>query len=193
VAPQDQVQLPESDKLKRHDYLETLGGTVAVILWLALFGAGLLLSSEPYRSKLSSGSFTGTDIAATFCLYTPLNAALLTLLAGFVGGCLSKVTYSHWGIGSDDFPGVPDDPTLKARIMFMTENPFASTMRSFLVYLAVVAGLYIIANSPFSQPTADQYARFAGSISLLSFIIGYDPTRLQDLINLFPRTGSRQK
>jgi hypothetical protein len=132
-------------------------------------------------------------VVATICLYTPLNVALLTLIAGFAGGCLSKVTYSHWGAEPGN-PG-PDltDPAVKARVSFMTESPFASTMRSFLVYLGVLAGLYITTNGPFDKPSADQYVRFAGTISLLSFLVGYDPTRLQDLINMVPRGISGRK
>jgi hypothetical protein len=123
-------------------------------------------------------------------LLHPLNVALLTLLAGFAGGCLSNVTYSHWGpSGAENEEG----DRVKARILFLTESPFASTMRSFVVYLGVIAGLYITTNGPFDQPTSEQYVRFAGTISLLSFLVGYDPTRFQDLINLVPRAGSGRK
>jgi len=179
--------------VKTSNFFEAVGGTVAVIVWFLLFGAGLLIDSAPYRTKISQGLFSATDIVATLCFYTPLNVALLTLVAGFAGGCLSRMTYSHWiPQGSEEASGIPTD-TAAQRALFMTESPFASTMRSFLIYLGVLAGLYITTNGPFEKPTADQYVRFAGTISLLSFLVGYDPTRLQDLIKLMPRAGSSQK
>jgi len=169
---------------------EALGGTAAVLVWFLLFGAGLLVDSAPYRTDLSE-HFTFEDIAATICLYTPLNVALLTLLAGFAGGCLSRVTYAHWITqGTEGKADLPSDAGITARMLFMTESPFASTMRSFVVYLVVIGGLYITTNAPFDKPTSDQYVRFAGTVSLLSFVVGYDPTRLQDLMNLLPRKGS---
>ena len=38
-------------------------------------------------------------------------------------------------------------------------------------------------NSPFANATADQYARLAGTVSFLAFIVGYDPTKFQDFIS----------
>jgi hypothetical protein len=175
-------------------FLEALSGTVAVLTWFLLFGAGLLIDSAPYRAKISKGVFSAADVAATICFYTPLNVALLTLLAGFAGGCLSKVSYCHWSThAAKTTPDEVSEAGIRTRRLFMTESPFASTMRSFLVYLGVIAGLYITTNGPFERPTSDQYVRFAGTISLLSFLVGYDPTRLQDLINLVPRAGSGGK
>jgi hypothetical protein len=180
--------------MKRLASHEAVSGTLAVFIWLLLFGAGLLIDSAPYRTKISNGTFGIMDVVATLCFYTPLNVALLTLFAGFAGGCLSKVTYGHWSTQAiKDTANLASNAGIGDREFFMTESPFASTMRSFVVYLAVIAGLYITTNGPFEKPTSEQYVRFAGTISLLSFLVGYDPTRLQDLINLVPRSASRRK
>jgi hypothetical protein len=156
-------------------------GCVAVVAWLALFAAGLLVDSGPYRKVLESvgtadlsGASVFTAFAAAACLYTPVSVAFLTLLAGFIGGCASNMTYGG---------ATPSGPqTLKE--LFRTENPLASMLRSFLVYLTFISGIYITTTDPFAKPTADQYVRFAGTISLLAFVVGYDPTKFQQLVDL---------
>jgi hypothetical protein len=132
-------------------------------------------------------AFHWQPFAASLVLYTPLNAAFLTLLAGFIGGCTSNVTYG--GPEARTSENVDDDTA--ARLRFLTESPFASTLRSFLVYLALLAGIYITGNSPFEQGTASQYARFAGTVSFLAFVVGYDPTKLQGFISLMPRPSAK--
>ena len=109
-------------------------------------------------------------------VYTPLNAALLVMLAGFIGGCASSITYS-----GDD-----------RRNPFLVENPLASLLRSFLIYVGFIAGIYITANAPFDAPTTDQYVRFVGTLSLLAFVVGYDPTKFQDLLKMIPSPGAQK-
>jgi hypothetical protein len=185
-------------------------GSIALIVWILLFAAGLSIKSKPYRDKLwppedttsatMVASATAVPIMAppnsidrnafmmVIILFTPLNAALLTILAGFIGGCASNITY---GRAQSSPNRQPEDPTAAARTLFRTENPFASALRSFLVYLAFIAGVYITTNEPFQNGTPDQYVRFAGMISFLAFVVGYDPTKFQDLVNLMPRPGSK--
>jgi hypothetical protein len=67
--------------------------------------------------------------------------------------------------------------------VFRRESPFASMIRSFVVYLAFIAGIYITTNAPFENPDPNQYVRFAGTISLFAFVVGYDPTKFQDFVN----------
>jgi len=74
-------------------------------VWIGLFATGLLLDSKPYRLELlapqpkvaiagvlsdQGGStppvFDRAAFLACVLLYTPLNVAWPTLLAGFVGG-----------------------------------------------------------------------------------------------------------
>ena len=44
-------------------------------------------------------------------------------------------------------------------------------------------------NSPFASVTTDQYARLAGTISFLAFVVGYDPTKFQDFVTKGPMPG----
>jgi hypothetical protein len=77
-----------------------------------------------------------------------------------------------------------EEPDASTR--FRTENPMASMMRSFLVYLAFIAGVFITTNEPFANPTPDQYVRLAGLLSFVGFLVGYDPTKFQDILSLKP-------
>ncbi len=175
--------------------LKAFCGCVAVLAWLGLFAAGLLMDSKPYRLELlphqpnaavagllpdqamtDPPSFDRAAFLACVALYTPLNAALLTLLAGFVGGCTSSITHAR----NSDADHAPDNP-------YLTENPFASMLRAFLVYVGVIAGIYITGGSPFADPSADQYVRFAGTVSSLAFIVGYDPTTFTALVKKLPQ------
>jgi len=70
---------------------------------------------------------------------------------------------------------------------YLTENPFASMLRGFLVYVGVIAGIYITGGSPFESPTADQYVRFAGTVSSLALVVGYDPTMFTALVRKLPQ------
>jgi len=198
--------------------LKGILGSLAVLAWLLVFAAGLLIDSKPYRDRISpqpavaiaaSGSeVTGTGqtpvipsrptsvdlnwraFGMTMLVFTPLNAALLVLIAGFIGGCASNITFSAQ---SPPAPGgkAPADQELQTqRALFRTENPFASMLRSFLVYIGFIAGVYITGNAPFANATTDQYVRFAGTLSLLAFVVGYDPTKFQDYMSFVPRPGS---
>jgi hypothetical protein len=68
--------------------------------------------------------------------------------------------------------------------IYMRENPVSSMLRGFVVYIAFLAGVYVGTNAPFADPTQEQYARAAGTTSLLAFIVGYDPTIFRQLISL---------
>ena len=191
-------------------------GCVALASYLLLFAAGMLLSSAPYRDQLnahaisiapiaqataataqtppqrvekpmSAGQLFKAFVLATL-LYTPTNVALLTILAGFVGGCASYLTYSQAArqLASRSGDGAPPD----ARMLFRTESPFASMFRSLLVFLATMAGIFVTTSEPFATPTAEQYVRLAAAISVFAFIVGYDPTKFHELVDMLPKRKS---
>lgn len=114
-------------------------------------------------------------------LYTPLNVALLTIFAGLVGGCASSITYAR---SRQAAAAAGKEQGQPGPSVFLTEHPIASMLRSFLVYLAFIAGAFITTNDPFKSPTPDQYVRLAGLLSFVAFVIGYDPTRIQDILSL---------
>lgn len=181
-------------------------GIVTLVMWLALFAGGLTIDSSPYRAVFTvprsvaveestvpisaqpaaatiSSAIPLTAFLAVVAFYTPLNVALLTLLAGLAGGCASRLTYakSH-PEGLPQTANAKNDPST----MFRTEHPVASMLRCFLVYLAFIAGVFITTNDPFADTTPSQYVRIAGLLSFVSFVVGYDPTRFQEILSLKP-------
>ena len=191
-------------------------GCAALGAYFVLFSAGLLLSSKPYRDQLQVLNTGGApafaseaatevvvlpDVAAppdgpslllaftgAVLLYSPLNVAFLTLLAGFLGGCASNLSFSEADAAKDAADGATNGKAAASRA-FRKESPFASMFRSFLVYLTFMAGIFITTDKPFEAPTVEQYARLAGMLSLFGFVVGYDPTKFQDFIDMVPRRG----
>ena len=67
-------------------------GVVGMMAWMSLFAAGLLLDSKPYREALNANRpLSAEDVLLAALLFTPTNVALLSVLAGFLGGCASAL------------------------------------------------------------------------------------------------------
>lgn len=163
-----------------------LCGTLAVLGWFVVFGLGLLVNSKPYRDAVATEFVVGAFLFALMT-YTPTNIALLCVLASFSGGSASRLIHtepadpraarSHTGSH-----GVEADSEIYRR-----ENPFSSMFRGFVVFIAFLAGVYVGSNAPFADTSPEQYARAAGTTSLLAFVVGYDPTLFEKLIALSNR------
>lgn len=162
-------------------------GVVSMLMWIALFSAGLLIDSEPYRKGLLNKEVTVHDLLLAALLYTPTNVALLRMLAGLMGGC-SSLMYDHGDLqeqiknaeaeGNHQMAG-----RLTLRLSYLSESPFSSMLRGFLVYLAIISGILLAISDPFKVTSANQYIRLVGLFSVIAFVMGYDPTRFEDLIN----------
>ncbi len=57
-------------------------------LWLLVFGLGILVTSQPYRDQLAK-AFDWGSLLKAIVTFTPTNVAILSVLAGFLGGCAS--------------------------------------------------------------------------------------------------------
>ena len=169
----------------------SLGGLVCIIAWVLLFSAGLFVETKSLRDQLAK-AFSFADLFTVCLCYTPTNAALLTCLAGLAGGISSRLTYGRFvedpvGIGMPEKLTVTD-------VLVRTENPIASLLRSFIVYFIFVAGLAIASpQNPFSEPTQDQYFRFAAMVSVLGFVVGYDPSVFNNFIRRLPWVREQQQ
>ena len=115
-------------------------------------------------------------------VYTPTNMALLTLFAGLLGGCVSNIKYSMMTKKERASLKPQEDAIL-------SENPLSATMRGFVIYLCMVAGLYVVLDDPFKDSTPGQYARLAGSMSLVAFIVGFDPTRIRVWLRMVDKSS----
>ena len=78
-----------------------------------------------------------------------------------------------------DVNNIADNSVLEMK----PQSPFISMIRGFVVYVAFLGGMYIGADSPFKDTTAEQYARAAGAVSLFAFIIGFDQTSFRKFLN----------
>ena len=87
--------------------------------------------------------------------------------------------------------GVTSDDDKTDSTIYLNESPFSSMLRGLVVYFAFVAGVYVANADPFSLTTPEQYIKSAGAISLLSFIVGYDPTVFCSLISLGEKLRKR--
>lgn len=154
-------------------------GVIAVFAWFLFFGLGLFINSAPYRTEL----MTHLDIKAFFIslfTYTPTNIAFLCLAAAFCGGCSSNlVLSSKFQIDRNNNANSENVPSL-----LKPQNPFNCMIRGFVVYVAFLGGMYVVVNSPFSNTSPEQYARAAGVVSLLSYVVGYDQSNFLNLISM---------
>ena len=165
----------------RHTHLViAILGSGAVIAWLVLFSLGLLINSAPYRTALTT-HFNLGDFVVTILTYTPTNIALLCLVAAFCGGCTSLLVISkaEKALGLDKEDNVPKTSSH----LYMSETPFSSMMRGIVVFFAFLAGVFVTSSTAFTAPTAETYLQASGIISMLAFIVGYDPTVFWNLIS----------
>lgn len=117
-------------------------------------------------------------LICVFC-YTPINLAVLSFLAGMMGGYFSNFYARNLrkrGIAIKE----------EDQLRFLEEPPLTSAMRGFLAYICFIAGIYIVVDSPFEDTSTKQYLKIAGSISAVAFLFGYDPTRIGQLFALIP-------
>lgn len=195
-------------------------GCTALSLWFAIFVAGLLLSSSRYRDALLPPAVRATsadlpalggfpNFATAFVVikaaltFSPINIGLLCVAAGLVGGCAANLNwYNLERLGATK--------KVSARTsVYLTEHPANAVLRSFLIYLLLMAGLLAFMPDPFKllQPVdpsvgdvasflrdlaiqQSSYTRLAALASVLSFMVGYDPSRFDGLFELVPRIGN---
>lgn len=159
----------------------TVAGGMSMLSWLMLFGAGLLVNSEPYRTAVGT-SFTAKAFVVSLLTYTPTNIALLTMAAALCGGCSSGI------LARSGRAKVVEDPTTDGNAEAWSEdgfeNPIASIIRGFVVFVAFLGGVYISTDQPFAHASPEQYARTAGAISLLAFLVGFDQAVFRNLLKL---------
>ncbi len=172
-------------------------GIIALAAWVALFSAGLLVDSAPYRNAIAAGAPTCSNLLHAAFIYTPTNVAMLCVLAALIGGCSSRVQTLKGlerRIGKAREAGDAEKvERLELRADYLHEQPMHSMLRGFLVYITSVSGMLLITSEPFAAPTAEQFTRLAGLLSTLSFAIGYDPTRLEDLVQAIAGRTVRTK
>lgn len=156
-----------------------VSGIIAILGWFIFFGLGMFINSQPFRDALAQ-NLEWKSFFISLITYTPTNIAFLCLAAAFCGGCSSNLGISKIKETEDDENkkgGTPQN-------FIVQQNPFNCMIRGFVVYIAFLGGMYVVANAPFASPSPEQYARAAGIVSLLAYVVGYDQSNFFNLINL---------
>jgi hypothetical protein len=155
-------------------------GTGGVLVWIILFSLGMLIDSTHYRDILK-GDFNLSAFMMTVLTFTPTNIAMLCLVSSFNGGCASLliIAKAEKALGFDK-----QNHTKTSSHIYMSENPFSSMLRGIVVFFAFLAGVFVTSSTALTTPTAQAYTQAAGIVSLLSFIVGYDPTMFRTLISI---------
>lgn len=122
--------------------------------------------SEPGLSALFSalGSFLGVvgSFLVVLLSFTPTNLALLCCTAGVIGAAGRRLQLS-----------VEANPNTRDK-----SHPLLSAfVRGLFVFLIAISGVLVLLEDPIlGTASPGQYIRFAGLLSLTSFIVNYDPT-----------------
>jgi len=155
-------------------------GLLCVSSWLVLFLTGLTIESAPYRLCIEQGQITISNMTAVFFTYTITNTALLCCLAGEIGAVVRFFQHSQRSTDLElDTTAIKREPY----------HLITGLLRGFLVYLLLLAGVYAATSNPFHLPTPEQYARMAGTVSLLSFLVSYEPQFFQRAIGMVSGPG----
>jgi hypothetical protein len=162
------VAVKQQSSIKAYDRF-VIG--ITVIMWLTVFLLGTLVNSAPYRERFAG--FTGMIVGLT---YTLTNVGVLCLLASLLGS-----------LGAEANLGVDGDTPMDQD----TSAPRTSAiLRGFLVYLALLAGVLVFAETP-AGPTQTQYVRLAGVTSLLGFAVNYRPALFATLFTRLSKLFER--
>ena len=156
-------------------------GSVSVLLWMLVFLPGLTISSAPYRQQLVEGNLSWESVMMTLITYTVTNVAVLCCLAGIIGAATQAIF-----VGTHPKEQKEEEDKLSGVLL-------AGVLRSFLIYLLFISGVYMATNAPFAAPTQEQYVRVAGLISLFAFVSGYDPRFFSRIVDSFASSASHSK
>jgi len=159
-----------------------LFGVIGIIAWITMFSLGLLIDSLPYRASLLK-YFDISNFFMSILTYTPTNIAVLCIIAAFSGGCASRLVID--GVSKKSGVDINNSEVEKSdSYLYMVESPFSSMLRGLVVYFSYLAGVFITNSNAFDNTTAHLYGQAAGVVSLLAFIVGYDPTVFRSFISL---------
>ena len=127
------------------------------------------------REKLS-------DYFICVMCYSPINIAILALIAGAMGGSMSNL-YAKSLTTEERAQLAESNPVSLHAIM---QSPWVAAVEGLIAYVCIVAGLYVLVDDPFKNATPALYAKLAGLVSAIAFAVGYDHSRFGGLLNAIP-------
>ncbi len=170
-----------------------LMGLLGTFCWITLFSLGLLINSEPYRLIILK-QFELGNFVMSILTYTPTNIAVLCIIAAFSGGCSSRLVIGGvWSANNSELESQNSEEYKTESHIYMMENPFSSMIRGLVVYLAILAGVFVTNSNAFTNTTPQAYGELAGIASLISFVVGYDPSSFRSLISISDKIKPKPK
>ena len=139
---------------------EKVIGIIAIGFWLFLYTGGIVIGTQPYREIMNHATDDLFVIIKAWmvviCFYTLSNVAMLCCLSSIIGaicGGQQKLSLAN------------------------------QAANGLFIYLILISGLLLLGASPFENLAQAQYTRLAGTSSLFSFMIGYNPKMLSRLVS----------
>ena len=166
---------PPLEEIKTRELMWGLG---VMMLWFCLFVIGIIvpamtLFSAVWSGKLGFWASIGYSFAGVSA-YALTNPLFLMCTTAILGGMAHR-----WQV-SDSLRKSWSN-TQEYRV---TRFYLAAMLRGFFAYLMFVAGFLIVSTqNSLENITYDQYVRIAGMVSILGFVVGYDPNLLVRFIH----------
>jgi hypothetical protein len=132
-----------------------------------------------------SGAMRLYDYLICLVCYSPANIAVLSLIAGAMGGAMSSLYVS--GLSEKERTRLAEHEPLTFQAL--VQSPWAAAVEGLIAYVCLVAGLYVLVDDPFRNPTPASYTKLAGIASAVAFAVGYDHNRFSSLLSSIPVPG----
>jgi len=132
-----------------------------------------------------SGSRQLFDYLICLVCYSPVNIAVLSLIAGAMGGAMSNLYVSALPEKERKRLEEHEPVTFQA----LVQSHWVAAVEGLIGYVCLVAGLYVLVDDPFRNPTPASYTKIAGIASAVAFAVGYDHTRFSGLLRSIPVPG----
>jgi len=174
---------------------ELASGAVIFLLWTLFFSFGLLVPTSGMRNVLWTGGAESVfkTVGYAFAVatsYTLTNVLFLSCFASILGSLAQR-----WEVGEhlEEIP--PNTRCVAPKRIYI-----AALLRGFFLYLMFISGFLLVSTeNTVIETEFSQYIRIAGMISVVGFIVGYDPNlllrlmqRILSLANLPLRQGQSQ-
>lgn len=174
--------------------------------WFGLLAVGILVNSAHHLQAIKTGNATASDYVLVILAYTPTNVALMAGQAGLLGGLTSNLAAKTY-FQDVNIRQLDRQSADFQRWVYMNESPIVSALRGFVVYLIFIVGanlsltsednqqmltiFNLAEKSTHAETAPGLYYRFALTVSLLAFAVGFDPTRLGGWLSALSFPGNR--
>ena len=159
-------------------YIHVVFTIFFIIAWFGLFGFSLLTETAYLREDIINKQFDLSEIDWENLLYIffsweILNIGLLACLSSSLGANARKINFIEITVSSQN-----DNNILSYYA--------GAVMRGFVIYIIYLSGILLFNDQFFkfnNNFSTLEYIRLAATISILSFIVGFNSNILERLIN----------